>query len=138
MSTCWRMTNGGITQQNKNSAVTNCCFSDDVARSVILLINTIYFNGYWSKPFAENDTTVREFSVSSKASISVPFMTKTDDFFYSESSELEAKLLRLPYKVWALRNLSACNLFKFVIFFHSFIRDTSSQCILFFQTNVMD
>lgn len=91
------MRNGGITQQNENN--TNCCFSDDVARSVILLINTIYFNGYWSKPFAENDTTVREFSVSSKASVSVPFMTKTDDFFYSESSELEAKLLRLPYKV---------------------------------------
>lgn len=26
-------------------------------------------------------------------------MTKTDDFYYSESTELDAKVLRLPYKV---------------------------------------
>lgn len=41
----------------------------------------------------------QNFFVDSKASLSVPFMTKTDDFYYSESSELEAKILRLPYKV---------------------------------------
>lgn len=73
--------------------------TDDVARSVILLINTIYFNGYWSNPFAENDTALQNFFVSSKSSSSVSFMKKTDEFYYSESTELEAKVLRLPYKV---------------------------------------
>ncbi|XP_055302785.1 serine protease inhibitor 27A-like [Sitodiplosis mosellana] len=71
---------------------------DDVARSVILLINTIYFNGYWSKPFAENQTVARNFNINSKASLPANFMTKTDDFYYSESTELDAKVLRLPYK----------------------------------------
>lgn len=80
-------------------------YTDDVARSVILLINTIYFNGYWSKPFAENETIVRNFNVSTKTSLPVSFMTKTDDFFYSESTELEAKFLRLPYKVSAPRSI---------------------------------
>lgn len=74
-------------------------FTDDVARSVILLINTIYFNGYWSNPFAENETVVQNFFVNTRAPLSVPFMTKTDYFYYSESSELDAKVLRLPYKV---------------------------------------
>lgn len=81
-----------------NNHITDIVTPDDVARSVILLINTIYFNGYWDNPFSANDTTIRNFSVKPKSSISVPFMTKTDDFFYSESSELEAKVLRLPYK----------------------------------------
>lgn len=76
--------------------------TDDVARSVILLINTIYFNGYWSKPFAENATVSRNFYINSKASLPVNFMTKTDDFYYSESTELNAKVLRLPYKVISL------------------------------------
>lgn len=74
-------------------------YTDDVARSVILLINTIYFNGYWSKPFAENETIVRNFHLNSKTALPVNFMTKTDDFYYSESTELDAKVLRLPYKV---------------------------------------
>lgn len=72
---------------------------DDVANSVILLINTIYFNGFWSKPFAENDTAVQNFFISPQAVVPVQFMTRTDDYYYSESTELDAKVLRLPYKV---------------------------------------
>lgn len=72
---------------------------DDVAHSVILLINTIYFNGYWSQPFSENETTVQNFFINSKDNIPTQFMTRTDDYYYTASTELNAQVLRLPYKV---------------------------------------
>ncbi|XP_031618765.1 serine protease inhibitor 27A-like [Contarinia nasturtii] len=78
--------------------ITDIVSSGDVARAVMLLINTIYFNGYWSKPFAENETVQQNFLIDAKTSVPVSFMTKTDDFYYSESPDLEAQVLRLPYK----------------------------------------
>lgn len=74
-------------------------FLDDVANSVILLINTIYFNGYWIEQFAKNETTVQKFWLNRKTSSNAQFMTKTGNFYYGESVELDAKFLRLPYKV---------------------------------------
>lgn len=79
--------------------VTFDSYVDDVAHSVILLINTIYFNGYWVEQFAKNETAPRNFWVNSKASSPAQFMTKTSNFYYGESVELDAKILRLPYKV---------------------------------------
>lgn len=64
-----------------------------------MLINTIYFSGYWVDKFAKNETTARNFWVNAKASTPAQFMTKTADFYYGESTELDAKFLRLPYKV---------------------------------------
>lgn len=72
---------------------------DDVSRSVIMLINTIYFNGYWVEQFAKNQTNVQNFWLNSKATSSAHFMEKTGNFYYGESIELDAKILRLPYKV---------------------------------------
>lgn len=72
---------------------------------MILLINTIFFNGYWSKPFAENATAIQKFYLGSKAELPVPFMHRTDDYYYSESTELNAKVLRLPYRVSVKQNL---------------------------------
>lgn len=72
--------------------------SDDIAHSVIMLINTIYFNGYWVEQFAKNQTTVQNFSLNSKATAPAYFMEKTGNFYYGESIELDAKILRLPYK----------------------------------------
>lgn len=87
--------------------ITFLFYTDDVARSVILLINTIYFNGYWSKPFAENETVVGNFYIGSKSPLPVNFMTRTDDFYYSESIELDSKILRLPYKVFIILDIFA-------------------------------
>lgn len=66
-------------------------YIDDVAHAVIMLINTVYFNGIWSEPFVENDADAQIFWLNSK--------TKTGNFYYGESIELDAKMLRLPYKV---------------------------------------
>lgn len=72
---------------------------DDIAHSVIMLINTIYFNGYWVEQFAKNQTTIQNFWVNSKATSQAQFMEKTGNFYYGESVELDAKILRLPYRV---------------------------------------
>lgn len=111
--------------------------TDDVARSVIMLINTIYFNGYWSKPFAENQTTTENFYVNSTSYVPVPFMTKSDNFNYAESIELNAKLLRLPYKV----KFSITSYYLHIcinVLYCFFRREISLQCTLFCQTKTMD
>lgn len=64
-----------------------------------MLINTIYFNGYWVEQFAKNETTAQNFWLNSKAFSPAQFMAKTGNFYYGESVELDAKFLRLPYKV---------------------------------------
>lgn len=74
-------------------------FLDDVARSVIMLVNTIYFNGYWVEQFAKNETNAQSFWLTSKTAAPAQFMIKTGNFYYGESVELDAKILRLPYKV---------------------------------------
>lgn len=99
--------------------------TDDVARSVIMLINTIYFNGYWSKPFSENQTTTDNFYVNSSSLIPVPFMTKTDDFNYAESIELNAKLLRLPYKV---NKIQLLHIIFLKVLHYLFLRVISLRC----------
>lgn len=80
-------------------AATFDLFLDDIANSVIMLINTIYFSGYWVERFAKNQTTTQDFSLNSKEFIPAQFMIKTSNFYYGESDELDAKFLRLPYKV---------------------------------------
>lgn len=77
----------------------NIVSPDDIAQSIILLLNTIYFNGYWLRPFPENQTAEMDFSFKPNQAIKVPFMVNTADYYYFESTELDSKILRLPYKV---------------------------------------
>jgi len=78
--------------------ITNIVNPDDISHAVILLLNTIYFNGYWVQPFPENQTANLPFYTDAKTAITAPFMQLTGDFYYMESDELDARILRLPYK----------------------------------------
>lgn len=71
---------------------------DDVQESVIIMLNALYFNGYWRRPFPKNETVQLPFYVSPTSQVRTSFMTVTDTFYYMESQPLDAKLLRLPYK----------------------------------------
>lgn len=79
--------------------IMNIVTGDDVAHSVILLLNTIYFNGHWRRPFPENQTVPMDFNRGQNQISKVPFMVDTADYHYFESTELDSKILRLPYKV---------------------------------------
>lgn len=72
---------------------------NDIDKAVILLINAIFFNGYWRKPFPVNETESQTFHMDTESQVLVPFMKQTENFYYLESEELDAKILRLQYKV---------------------------------------
>lgn len=84
-------------------------FIADVERAVIIIVNAIYFNGYWRRPFPENATTSLFFKTDERNTVQSDFMDLTADFYYMEDRNLDAKVLRLPYKVCIL----ICNLIWF-------------------------
>lgn len=65
----------------------------------ILLMNAIHFMGYWSKPFAKSESAIKNFFIDSETSMRVSFMSKTDEYYYLDAPDLDAQILRLPYKV---------------------------------------
>lgn len=90
--------NDWCSQVTKNH-IKNIVSPADIEQSVIILINAIFFNGYWKKPFLQNETAPQPFYLNSKTPVSVQFMRQSENFYYLESDELNAKILRLPYKV---------------------------------------
>lgn len=66
---------------------------------MILLVNALYFNGYWLKTFDAKNTKAGEFTGTRGVKIQTQFMENTEEFFFREEPSLDAKILRLPYKV---------------------------------------
>lgn len=73
---------------------------------VMLLANAIYFKGIWRYPFPKNETCIGGFYPTPSIKIYLPYMVATNSFYFFESPALEAKILRLPYKVIYLINSS--------------------------------
>ncbi|XP_026468445.1 serine protease inhibitor 27A-like [Ctenocephalides felis] len=70
----------------------------DVYGAVMVLLNVIYFKGEWRKQFPEENTTLGKFYLDVDKPITVPFMRQQGVFFYHDSKELDARILRMPYK----------------------------------------
>ncbi|CAK9799548.1 Serine protease inhibitor 2 [Anthophora plagiata] len=69
-----------------------------VENSLMLIMNAFFFKGSWRrKYFAPQDTRIEKFHTSDNQTVAVPFMHTVGRFYYSESSELNAKILRIPY-----------------------------------------
>ncbi|XP_063709418.1 uncharacterized protein LOC134837951 [Culicoides brevitarsis] len=75
--------------------IQNFISQDALAEAVVLLLNAVYFKGQWRQPFQRDDTFKKDFEGTTKKS--VEFMKKTENFYYFDSSQLKAKILRLPY-----------------------------------------
>lgn len=72
---------------------------DDLDAAVMIMLNAIYFNGYWRHPFPANETIKAPFFADQTAAAQpTEFMKQTGQFFYLESAQLDAQVLRLPYK----------------------------------------
>lgn len=78
--------------------ITELVKASDIENAVMLMINGVYFKGLWRQPFYENQTFVSEFKTTPTDVQQTQFMSQTGRFFYVESSQLQAKILRLPYK----------------------------------------
>jgi len=72
--------------------------SDDIEEAVIIMVNALYFNGYWRRPFPVNETVQMPFYTSPTTQVKTLFMAVTDTFYYMESQPLNSKILRMPYK----------------------------------------
>ena len=69
-----------------------------VSQSVIMMLNAMYFKGTWRNVFLQNETVVENFYVSPNKAVKTPFMHQTDQFYFTKSEKLDAKLLRMQYR----------------------------------------
>lgn len=67
--------------------------------TVLLLLNAIYFKGYWTIPFNKDLTKRGTFYLNSKTAVDVPLMTAYNYFKLSTLESLNARLISLPYQV---------------------------------------
>lgn len=79
-----------------NGRLTELVNEDNIRSSVLLMANVIYFNGLWRRQF--NDTFEGVFFKTPNEQIKVEFMEQTEYFYFYDSNNLDAKILRLPYK----------------------------------------
>ncbi|XP_037927902.1 serine protease inhibitor 27A [Teleopsis dalmanni] len=69
---------------------------DNIENNVMLMANVIYFNGLWRRQF--NETFEGVFFKTPSQQLRVQYMEQTEYFYFHESKNLKAKILRLPYK----------------------------------------
>ena len=62
----------------------------------LVLVNAIYFKGFWEKQFDKQKTVNSSFWVSSEKSVDVPTMRQKAGFKYTEDNQVQ--ILELPYQ----------------------------------------
>lgn len=71
---------------------------DGLEGAVITLINVIYFKGLWTFPFPEIPNNSKPFYGSRGKTTNAMYMEQNGHFYYDNSAELGAQILRLPYR----------------------------------------
>ena len=67
----------------------------------MILLDAAYFKGYWIEEFDPKLTKLRPFFVEGNTTKKVPTMSQFSTYVYGELSELDARYIKLPYKVHA-------------------------------------
>ncbi|XP_031775315.1 serine protease inhibitor 27A isoform X2 [Apis florea] len=71
---------------------------NSVKNSLMLIVNTIFFKGLWrGKYFSPENTKNDKFHLIDNRTVDTPIMHAYGRFHYIESSDLDAKILRIPY-----------------------------------------
>lgn len=82
----------------------------------MLIVNTIFFKGLWrGKYFSPENTKNDKFHLIDNRTVDTPIMHAYGRFYYIESSDLDAKILRIPYDVYNLLS-SSFFFFYFILF----------------------
>ncbi|XP_077287987.1 uncharacterized protein LOC143912572 [Arctopsyche grandis] len=64
----------------------------------VILVNAIYFQGNWEKPFDTRFVHKTKFNKNQNEVIDVDMMYQAEDFLYAKLPEWESEILSLPYK----------------------------------------
>lgn len=71
----------------------------DIENAVMIIVNALYFKGFWNEEFRKNETKYGGFYKTPDEVINVQYMKNTAKYHYVESKQLDASILRIPYKV---------------------------------------
>lgn len=80
----------------------------------MVVANAVYFNANWADPFAPEVTRMEKFYVMPNDILYVPTMLQHALVAYAESSELNCKMIGIPYKVNKLTKISLIEFVKSV------------------------
>lgn len=83
-------------KETTNGNIKDLVSEEAVSKSIILLINALYFEGKWR--FAFNKSITRDFYTAPNKKVAKQFMEQNGNFYYFFSRHLNAKILRLPYE----------------------------------------
>ncbi|XP_068212755.1 leukocyte elastase inhibitor-like [Palaemon carinicauda] len=89
--------------QATRGLINNIVDESQIREASMVLINAVYFKGFWKNEFKKSLTKKEDFFVSPTESVAVDMMSQTNSFKYGESAQLGARVLELPY---AASNLS--------------------------------
>ncbi|XP_050037761.3 ipis-1-like [Dermacentor andersoni] len=69
------------------------------AGTALILLNAIYFKGFWRSPFEEAHTATRDFHLDSKNTVQVDTMfQESQSYKIGSSKDLRARALEMPYR----------------------------------------
>lgn len=96
---CLTIYTNNITVQFNNYKMCMFILAETKANTVLILLNAIYFKGYWTTPFNVNLTKIGKFYLNSKTTVDVPLMTIFNSFQISNIEPLDSRVISLPYRV---------------------------------------
>ncbi|XP_074548904.1 protein Z-dependent protease inhibitor [Halichoeres trimaculatus] len=91
-----RVINEYIQQKTKDKVTDMISSLDSVTQ--LMLINTIFFQGAWLKPFDSDFTYTAPFYIDNYRVVQVSMMLMDEKFDMMEDTRLGAKVLKLPYR----------------------------------------
>lgn len=70
---------------------------------MMILVNAVYFKGSWESVFQPEESFDGNFETSNGPK-KISYMKQTNYFYYIRSPDIDAQILRLPYKVRERKN----------------------------------
>lgn len=81
------------------SSVIILILAETKENTVLLLLNAIFFKGFWTNPFNKDLTKFGTFNLNSTTKVEVPLMMTISNFKLSTIESLNSRLISLPYEV---------------------------------------
>lgn len=89
----------GWVESKTNNLIKDLIKADSLSSDTrMVLVNAIYFKGFWKHQFPKHATIKAPFYTSETDSVEIDTMHVKEHFRYGEFTELDAKAIEMPYK----------------------------------------